>query len=114
MRAFFRGLLFVIVALLAIPFCTGLVLHLGSFEYFLATIGGVLLLASIILLIRARLSQAIFLLAISVITIMSSKDMIHWNGYNLFYSSYYFGGMIFPMWLLVLMVVLIVVMAVRR
>ncbi len=114
MRAFFRGLLLIIVALIAIPFAIGFLLHEGSFEYFLAVISAVLLLAGILLLIRARLTQAIFILALSVITFMSSKEMIHWDGYNPFFGSFYFGGMIVPMWMLILLVVLIVALAVRR
>jgi hypothetical protein len=114
MRAFLRGLLLIIVALIAIPFVTGFILHTGSIEYFLAVVSASLLLASILLLIRARLSQAILLLALSVITFMSSKEMIHWDGYNPFFGSYYFGGMIVPLWLLILLVVLLVALAVRR
>lgn len=114
MRAFFRGLLLIIVALIAIPFATGFLLHAGSFEYFLAVISAVLMLAGILFLIRARLSQAIFLLALSVITFMSSKEMIHWDRYNPFFGSYYFGGMMVPIWVFILLVIMIVALAVRR
>lgn len=114
MRAFFRGLILIIVTLIAIPFATGFLLHEGSFEYFLAVISAVLLLAGILLLIRARLSQAIFLLFLSVITFLSAKEMIHWDGHNLFYGSLYFGGMIIPLWLFILLIVLLVALVVRR
>jgi hypothetical protein len=115
MRAFFRGLLLVIVVLLTIPFASGLILHLGSFEYFLAVVGAILILAALLLLVRGRISQGLLMLAISVIVLISSKNIIHFNGFNnLLYGSYYFGGMIIPMWLLILLVVLIVALAVRR
>ena len=115
MGVFFRGLLMILIALIAIPFATGFLLHMGSFEYFLAVISAVMLLAGILLLIRARLNQAILLLALSVITFMSSKEMIHFNGFNnLFYSSYYLGGMMIPNWFLILIFALVVILAIRR
>jgi hypothetical protein len=115
MRAFFRGLLFVVVALLAIPFATGFLLHLGSFEYFLAVISGVLLLTGILFLIRGRVSQGLLILALSIIVFLSSKDMIRMDGMNnIFYSSYYFGGAFIPSWLIIVAVILLIVLIVRR
>jgi len=115
MRAFFRGLLLVVVALLAIPFATGFLLHLGSFEYFLAVISGILLLTGILFLIRARVSQGLLILALSIIVFLSSKDMVRLDRMdNIFYGSYYFGGAFIPSWIIIALAILLIVLIVRR
>ncbi len=115
MRAFFQGLLLLIVVLLALPFATGYLLHSGSLEYFLAVISGILLLTSILFLIRARVGQGLLMLVLSVIVFMYSKKVIRLeNVDDFFYSSYHFGGTYVPSWLIVLLGTLLVMLAFRR
>lgn len=116
MRTFFIGMLLIIGAFIAIPFLTGFLLHEGSFEYFLAVISAVFLLSGILLLFRVRpmIRPAIFLIAFSVITFLVSKEMIRWEGHNPFFSSYYFGGISFPHWTLILFAILLIALIIRR
>jgi hypothetical protein len=109
MKAFYRGLLLIIVALIAVPFVTGFIQKEGSFDCFLDILSGALLFTGILLIIRARLRQAILLIALSLITFLSSNKIIHWNMYILLYGSYSW-----TMILLILLLIIIVVLAISR
>ena len=109
MRNFFAGLLILLVAIVSVPFLTGLILYFGSFEYYLAIVSASLMLVGFFLLFRGRwFRHGLVLILLSTVAILSSKEIIHFEGFNPISGTYYLGGIEIPIWGLILCMAIVI------